>query len=153
MLVYCITNRLNGKIYIGQTSGSLEHRWRQHVYLAGYGQSKMAIHHAIAKYGKEAFSLEELAAADSQEELDRLEIFFIEKLNSRLPYGYNVLPGGGNSGAKGRCKHGHLFLGKNVRVSTDGKRHCRLCEASRMQVKRDRLKQNSRVQCFAGVIQ
>ena len=36
MIVYKITNRVNGKIYIGQTKASLSRRWKEHVKSKGY---------------------------------------------------------------------------------------------------------------------
>lgn len=55
----------------------------------------MVIGKAIKKYGKENFTLEELSRASSIEELNELEIAFIEKYQS-LSKGYNCRPGGRN---------------------------------------------------------
>lgn len=32
MIIYKITNNINGKIYIGLTTCSLEYRWKKHLY-------------------------------------------------------------------------------------------------------------------------
>ena len=36
-LIYKITNQINGKIYIGQTIGTLSKRWREHCFEASNG--------------------------------------------------------------------------------------------------------------------
>jgi len=49
-IVYKITNKKNGKSYIGKTEYSLEHRWNRHLSSAKNG-SKFRFHSAIRKYG------------------------------------------------------------------------------------------------------
>ena len=57
--IYKITNKINNKIYIGQ-SIDIKERWKQHFYKAynkkesGYNS---AIHQAFRKYGYENFLL------------------------------------------------------------------------------------------------
>lgn len=97
MKIYVITNLINNKQYVGQTSRPLEKRLEGHVK-APAGES--AIHDAIIKYGIENFKQEELAAVDNQEALDYLERFFIEKLNTMAPNGYNLKEGGQNGGSR-----------------------------------------------------
>lgn len=93
--IYIITNKLNGKIYIGQ-SINIEERWKQHIYKAfneneiGYNS---AIHQAFRKYGVENFDFSVLEECD-QEELDDKEIQWIKDKNSMSPNGYNILAGG-----------------------------------------------------------
>ena len=50
--IYKITNKVNGKSYIGQTRNTVEFRWRQH-YKA---KDNKYFHRAIQKYGKENFA-------------------------------------------------------------------------------------------------
>lgn len=92
--VYCVTNTLNGKRYVGQTVQSLAARWRQHKYLAS---SRSILSAAIAKYGASVFVIREVAQARNQSELNELEARLIAEFNTVLPYGYN-LRGGGNGG-------------------------------------------------------
>lgn len=56
-LVYLVTNIENGKRYVGKTKGSLAERWYNHVKDARAG-SPYAIHRAIRKHGKQAFTRE-----------------------------------------------------------------------------------------------
>lgn len=74
-LVYKITNDINNKIYIGQTTESLEHRFARHC---GYQlQDDTYFHRAIKKYGKEHFKIELVYECSSQEELDQKEFEYI----------------------------------------------------------------------------
>ena len=74
-LVYKITNDINNKIYIGQTTESLEHRFTRHC---GYQlQDDTYFHRVIKKYGKEHFKIELICECSSQEELDQKEFEYI----------------------------------------------------------------------------
>lgn len=95
MRIYVVTNSANGKRYVGQTIQSIEARWRQHCSLQGKCR---AIESAIRKYGAGAFSIEEIAVAESQSELDALERLWIARLNTVSPNGYNLSGGGEGAG-------------------------------------------------------
>lgn len=90
----------SGKIYIGQTKYTVEHRIKQHINDANNGSTKL-FHIAIRKYGIETFNYEILNEAFSIEELNKLEIYYIEKYNSyyKNGNGYNMTIGG--EGANG----------------------------------------------------
>jgi len=95
MLVYKITNTVNGKVYIGQTVGTLHKRWSAHKTDARNGKKSLTICKAIRKYGPENFCAEELATASSIEMLNELEIHFINLYRSHDPkFGYNSTFGG-----------------------------------------------------------
>lgn len=51
----------------------------------------MVLYRAMKKYGKENFTIEEIDVANDQNELNKLEGFYIEKYNSILPNGYNSI--------------------------------------------------------------
>ena len=95
MFIYRIVNKKNGKIYIGQTIRSIEERWRGHCHSALQDTNNL-FHNAINKYGKDSFEIEELAKANTQDELDELENSYIESSNSLYPNGYNLKTGGAN---------------------------------------------------------
>ena len=90
MIVYLITNKVNGKQYVGQTIRSLEERWKDHCRV----RDENYFHRAIRKYGPENFSLEIIDTAETDEELDEKEIFWIKELNTLFPNGYNLKEGG-----------------------------------------------------------
>lgn len=91
--IYQITNKINGKIYIGQ------HKFTSLLKDDGYLGSGKIIKLAIKKYGKENFSKEIITIAMSPAEADVLEKYYIEKYDATNPEkGYNILVGGQGSG-------------------------------------------------------
>jgi group I intron endonuclease len=93
MLIYKWTNKINGKIYIGQTTKKLEQRTRSHINTANTG-SPLPIHNAIRKYGKDSFTVECLGYYDMHAELDAAETFYINQFDCLAPKGYNLKLGG-----------------------------------------------------------
>jgi group I intron endonuclease len=87
--IYVVTNKINGKKYVGQTWNTLKRRWTNHVLNKGV----IKLYNAIKKYGKENFSIELLVITHTQPIADYWEIFFIEKLNT-INSGYNIREGG-----------------------------------------------------------
>ena len=85
--VYKITNLINGKIYVGQTTESLKKRFSRHTgYQLNY-QDKL--HRSIKKYGKENFKIELIEEVENQQILNEREQFWITELNS-IETGYNI---------------------------------------------------------------
>lgn len=86
--VYIIKNKINGKVYIGQTSQSLGARFNQHCNAS----HTSLIHRAIKKYGRENFSIESLYCG---EDYNQKEKELILKYRSTDPtFGYNIQEGG-----------------------------------------------------------
>lgn len=95
--IYLITNKVNGKTYIGQTVGSVNSRWRQHCCDSRRARNgkKSALKQAIDKYSEDNFELLAIELANSREELDRLEIKYIQEYKSlATENGYNIEAGG-----------------------------------------------------------
>lgn len=89
--VYKITNKLNGKIYIGM-SKNLKNRWSSNGI--HYKRSKH-FYNAIQKYGWDNFEKKILIKNLSFEEACELEVKEIAKHNSRdRKIGYNIAEGG-----------------------------------------------------------
>jgi len=78
---------INNKMYVGKMSKPIN---KSKTYLG----SGVIINKAIRKYGKENFVKEVLEENISKEELSLREIFWINKLNTKLPNGYNMTDGG-----------------------------------------------------------
>ena len=92
-IIYKITNRINGKSYIGLTTVSLQRRWGQHIYSSK--TKNYPLYYSIRKYGIEKFSIEVLCICYSKEELDNEENEYIKKYNSKnRDFGYNLRDGG-----------------------------------------------------------
>ena len=94
--IYLVTNFENGKLYVGQTVNTIEHRWDDHVSEAYNGnKSSSLLHRAIIKYGASSFgicALEECADA----ELDEREKYYIKEYDTYYIHdkGYNLTWGG-----------------------------------------------------------
>lgn len=95
MIIYKITNLITNKFYVGQTTRSLEIRWKAHIRESIY-QSRY-ICKSIKKYGPENFKIEEITSANNNQELDKLEKFWIKELDCLSPNGYNLREGGNNT--------------------------------------------------------
>lgn len=85
--IYCITNRINGKQYVGQ-SINIENRFKQHIE----SNTCSEIHNAIVEYGVANFKFEIIVEC-SEQELDEQEVKFIRLLDS-YANGYNQTLGG-----------------------------------------------------------
>lgn len=95
MFIYSLTNNINGKRYIGQTTRSVEWRWNQHR--KHINSVHFPVYRALRKYGPESFTVEVLAVACSVDCLNYLEPLFIIAYNSLVPHGYNLDSGGKNN--------------------------------------------------------
>lgn len=90
--IYKITNKVNGKVYIGQ-SNDIKSRWN-HEH-GGKSTSNVQLKEDINNFGLESFSYEIIAEENNQQKKDELEKFYIKKLNSTNPeLGYNISEGG-----------------------------------------------------------
>lgn len=98
MYIYKITNLINGKIYIGQTTSCVQKRFDEHAIHGKF--NKMAIDRAIIKYGKENFKIEIIDdTAKDQDELNLKEEYYIALYDScNKKIGYNITTGGKNYG-------------------------------------------------------
>lgn len=95
-VIYKLTNIVNGKVYVGQTSISFKKRLLKHIYDART-ESKRRKHYlqrALAKYGFDNFIVEILETCEKKK-LDEREIYWIAHFNSTDPeLGYNCTYGG-----------------------------------------------------------
>lgn len=97
--IYCITNKINGKRYVGQTKhNDVNERIKEHfqIALSEYSSNKRNLHlyNSIRKYGKENFEVTILKDNLSEDELDEWEVYFIKEFNTYAD-GYNNTVGGG----------------------------------------------------------
>ena len=91
--IYKITNLVNGKEYIGQTSLSIQERFKQHIHDANKGYyNHRPLYNAFNKYGIENFIVEELEECNT-EEVNQKEIEYINKFDT-YSNGYNATLGG-----------------------------------------------------------
>lgn len=105
--VYCHTNKVNGKKYVGITSKSLSHRFGANG--AKYIQSRY-FWNAIDKYGWDGFSHELLADGLSKEDACEMEKKLIAEYDlCNRSKGYNIKTGGVDG--KGMSEEGRLSNG------------------------------------------
>lgn len=89
--IYKITNKINGKSYIGQTT-DYQRRFREHRN-KGYGEEpNKPLYKAFDKYGIDNFDFEVIE--DLTENYNEKEKYWIQYYNTLLPNGYNIEPGG-----------------------------------------------------------
>lgn len=113
--VYKHTNKVNGKVYIGQTCQEVERRW-------GNGENYKPctlFYRAIQKYGWDNFEHEVVQKELTLEEANNLEVNLIKEFKANDPsFGYNLKTGGSNGKpneeTKLRMKENHAdFSGEN----------------------------------------
>ena len=90
--LYRLTNRRNGKAYIGKAK-HLKSRISRHWTSVRAGSTN-ALHRAMRKYGKVNFSLEVLGTYDTEAEVFAAEIAGSREHGTRTPGGYNMTDGG-----------------------------------------------------------
>jgi len=112
--VYMHKNKVNGKVYIGQTSRELHRRWDN-----GNGYKKCTLfNRAIQKYGWDNFDHILLDENLTKEEADIKEREYIKKYKSYIPqFGYNISMGG--AGLTGATKYIDIY-----KYSLDGDYIC-----------------------------
>ena len=91
-VIYKITNKLDGKIYIGKTARTLEERMKEHTR-----GKKTYIDRAISKYGIDTFKVVVIEECNTEKELNEREIYWIDFFNCKFPNGYNMTDGGEGS--------------------------------------------------------
>jgi len=93
-VIYKATNKVNGKVYIGQTIVGLAKRKEGHVNDSLANRDNNYFHNAISRYGKDNFTWEVLEKCCSKQELDEMEFHYIKQFDS-FENGYNLTLGGG----------------------------------------------------------
>lgn len=113
--IYIITCTVTGKQYVGQARHyvrckesvkrhGMMARWGAHLREAArYAKTKVIgeepknrsiLNNAILKYGKDAFVVEKLEDCEDLETLNNAEQQWIQTMDTMVPNGYNIRPGG-----------------------------------------------------------
>jgi group I intron endonuclease len=92
--IYMLKNKINGKVYIGQTIRPIHKRLEEHR--TGRSKRCRAIYNAIQKYGWENFEKDWYGCPD--EDLNFEEDLLVSEMETLAPEGYNLKEGGGSNG-------------------------------------------------------
>ena len=96
-VIYMFKNKVNGKVYVGQTIRPARERILAHIWYSENTKSKnhTYLHRAMHKYSVEKFDVKILERCINQQELDEREIYWIAYFDSTNPSkGYNIESGG-----------------------------------------------------------
>lgn len=93
--IYLITNKINGKQYIGQSiQNDINKRWNQYKNLKKHNIGR-CLYNSFIKYGIHNFKFQIICIC-FDEDCNKYEIEYIKKFNTIVPKGYNLSEGGGN---------------------------------------------------------
>ena len=95
MIIYYIKNKINNKMYIGQTVYSLKRRIKGHLQCVRLGRDRK-LYNAIKKYGWDNFEYGIICNCQTLEELNQKETEYIVKFDT-YKNGYNMGLGGDNN--------------------------------------------------------
>ena len=93
--IYCITNLINSKKYIGKTSLTIDERFKEHCKDSQKERcEKRPLYDAFRKYGIENFKIEEIEYLEDDSKLSEREVYWINELQTYGHNGYNATKGG-----------------------------------------------------------
>jgi group I intron endonuclease len=122
MVIYLITNTINGKVYVGRTKQTAACRMKTHLALSRKGdKGSPLLYRAIRKHGEDAFTLTTLCSCDSLEQLNRMEQIFIMALRStHRDRGYNLVDGGEGCLGLPKSEAFKQFMSERMKGNTYG---------------------------------
>ena len=127
-IIYCYTNLINNKKYIGQTITQLKTRHYNHVRASENKSTtydnNVPFHNAIRKYGIENFKLEIIHIGQNLEELNYFESYYIKYYNTLNinNNGYNISSGGSKGNIwEGKSEEEFEYFKKNISEKLKGK--------------------------------
>lgn len=100
--IYRITNKVDGRFYIGKTTKPVEERFKAHI--KNHKKQDTYLYRAMRKYGIEQFIIEQIESVSDKTELNEKEKYWISQLSPN----YNMTIGGdgGDTSASPKYKLG-----------------------------------------------
>lgn len=112
-IIYLITNKITGKMYVGQTTRGLNRRWKDHCNV----NSRCGhVSRAIREYGENLFYVDQIDSGENLDELNYKEEYWIVKLNTLFPNGYNTYANSKSPSNSARNKMSQANLGNKKGV-------------------------------------
>lgn len=148
--IYCITNKINQKKYIGKTLNTVECRWKEH--LKDYKRrkyEKRALYDAMNKYGAENFECETIGEFPDNI-LEEMEQKFIGEYNT-YHYGYNLTIGGDGKQLYDHDRIIEYYVNNDVTmVETSVEFNCSVDTVKHILEKHNIPKRSQRKKCFGN---
>jgi len=117
MIIYKVTNKINGREYVGQTINSLKKRKSEHISVALSIHDNNYFHSALRRYGPENFDWKTIHECVNIDDLNKWEIYYIKYYNT-FNNGYNLTLGGFGSIGYKHTKE----TKKKISIANGGKR-------------------------------
>lgn len=121
--IYGIKNKINEKVYVGQTSERFLRRFWHHQWkLKNNSHDNIHLQSAWNKYGEENFEYFVIEIVDDPNLLDELEMKYIA-FYKNIDKSYNILSGGGGRRGVPMSDNAKKLIGKKNRDHMLGKKH------------------------------
>lgn len=121
--IYGIKNRINEKVYVGQTSESFLRRFWNHQWkLRNNSHDNIYLQNSWNKYGENNFEYFVIETVNNPSLLDELEIKYID-FYKKLEKSYNMLLGGGGRRGFPLSDNVKKVIGEKNRQNMLGKKH------------------------------
>lgn len=128
MIIYKVENKINHKIYIGQTVKTLEKRRDEHYKSVKRGSS-FKFHNALRKYNSSVFKWSIIEYVKNKKDLKNRESYWIEYYKS-YENGYNLTKGDSNpmNFQPSKQHHDNIMKSKEVRDKISNSMKKRIAE-------------------------
>lgn len=144
--IYKITNLINGKMYVGKTSNTIEERWREHVSDSHKERcEKRPLYDAFNKYGIDNFQIEQIEEIKNDDIACEKEIYWINELRTYIGFedcnGYNATLGGDSKRYYNYKELAQAYLELKeirkvcIKYNCDPKTVKKACEENNIQIK------------------
>ena len=124
--IYKITNTVNGHMYVGKTTKTIEQRWEEHQKKAKQHPNRY-LYDAMNCYGYDNFLIEVVEEC-CNEVLDEREQYWIAQFDTLIPNGYNMTMGGEGGDTWSKNPNKELSSMKLIVANRGKKRSEEFCE-------------------------
>lgn len=145
--IYAIKNKINNKIYIGQTSQPFIKRYWHHKWkLQNNQHDNYILQDDWNKYNEDDFIFYVIRITEDKSILDDLEIYYIKEYRV-ISFLYNMLQGGGGRRGYHMSEKTKRLIGEANRINMLGRKH-----TSETKIKMSKIRKGKYVQRKSDVI-